>query len=354
MLDMSVCQSHSRRGIILSRVIRNIRLCHEHYQVTLRAQGLPPSRSGQFVQIQCRGQEEQVTAREIPWPGGAWPRAAQPELTDREPMLRRPLSLAARRELADGASEIDIIYRTIGAGTNWLAGCKSGDTLSVLGPLGNGFTLRPEKPFAALVGGGVGIPPMLYLAQEINTLGKAAVAFVGARSGSLLPMSLAESSGKTIEPAADGRPTPCLREFNAFCTDAAVATDDGSLGYRGLVSEAFILWLADHDFDPRDVVVYCCGPEPMERAIADLCLMRGIECQVSLERHMACGVGTCQSCVVKIRNDEPAACADANAAAASGQGGGPVGSQNTDAPPGWSFKLCCTDGPVFDASEVLW
>jgi dihydroorotate dehydrogenase electron transfer subunit len=111
-----------------------------------------------------------------------------------------------------------------------------------------------------------------------------------------------------------------------YCADTSIASDDGSIGFAGLVSEAFAAWLKDHQFGPEQITVYSCGPEPMERAIADLCAMRDIECQLALERHMACGMGTCQSCVVKITDDQA----------------------------GWQFKLCCTDGPVFDAKTILW
>lgn len=310
------------RGVYLAELVQNRPLCHQHLLATLRLKGLPPTRPGQFVQLQCRGLEPQVTAREIAWPPCGLPRANQAELTDREPMLRRPLSLAARRDGSDGTVELDLIYRTLGAGTGWLSKCSAGQPLSLLGPLGNGFTI-PDKPLAILIGGGVGIPPMLYLASALNAAGKTSIAFNGARSANLLPLTPTALAA----PRSDGQPWPCIEEFSAFCTDAAVTTEDGTMGLRGLVSDAFLHWLRQHPMDPNDVVVYCCGPEPMERAVADICLMRNVECQLALERHMACGVGTCQSCVVKIRVDQP---------------------------PGWEFKLCCRDGPVFDARDVLW
>ena len=318
----STHQCDKPRAIVAGRIIRNVNICHEHFRLTIRMDGFPPSAAGQFVQLQCRGLDDQQSAREIAWPAAGLPVATHPELTNREPMLRRPLSLADRRDLPDGSSEIDIIYRTIGAGTKWLSTAPVGQQLSVIGPLGNGFTIRPDKAFAAVVGGGVGVPPMLYMAKALNASGRAAAAFCGARTASMLPLTV------DGQPDPAGSPRPCVSEFSACCTDASIATDDGSAGFSGLVSEAFILWLREHDFDPRDVVVYCCGPEPMERAVADICLMRGIECQVALERHMACGMGTCQSCVVKVRTPDTAT--------------------------GWSFKLCCSDGPVFDAGNLLW
>ncbi|MFB3893689.1 MAG: dihydroorotate dehydrogenase electron transfer subunit [Phycisphaerae bacterium] len=312
-----------KRAVAVAEVVSNGQICHEHYVLTLRMDWFPPSRPGQFVQFQCRGLEEQTSGREVKWRAGQWPQATQAELANREPLLRRPLSIAGRRETTSGRVEMELIYRTLGAGTNWLAGVKSGAMLSVLGPLGNGFVIRQGKPMAVMVGGGVGIPPMLYLARALSEAGKVSVAFCGARSGNVLPLTLIEGR----DPAADGRPTPCVREFLSACADTVVATDDGTVGYRGLVSEAFKAWLRTRDFAPIDLTVYCCGPEPMERAVADICLMRDIECQLALERHMACGVGTCQSCVVKVRADNEA---------------------------GWAFRLCCADGPVFDAREVLW
>ena len=106
-----------------------------------------------------------------------------------------------------------------------------------------------------------------------------------------------------------------------------IATDDGSLGYPGLVSEAFGRWLTTLEIDPKQLTTYACGPEPMMQAVGEICTPRGIGCQLALERHMACGMGTCQSCVVKIR-------------------------EKSDR--GWSYKLCCADGPVFEAADVIW
>jgi hypothetical protein len=199
-----------KRGIYVGSVVRNVQLCDEHYLLCISLQDFPPSKPGQFVQLLCRGLDQQISAREIAWVDGSWPQASQAELTNREPMLRRPISLAGRRDLDGGSVEIDMIYRIIGAGTRWLSGISAGQKLSVLGPLGNGFTIRPEKPFAALIGGGVGIPPMLYLASALNSAGVSSAAFLGVRSSSLLPVTIIDQA----EPAADGRPTPCVREFN--------------------------------------------------------------------------------------------------------------------------------------------
>ncbi len=94
-----------------------------------------------------------------------------------------------------------------------------------------------------------------------------------------------------------------------------------------MVHEAFAQWLEREKPISDELVVYACGPEPMMKAVADICLANRIECQLALERHMACGMGVCQGCAIKVKTDEP---------------------------PGWMFKLVCKDGPVFDASELLW
>jgi dihydroorotate dehydrogenase electron transfer subunit len=311
------------RGTFLGEVLANEPLCGDHYRLVLALPRFAPSRPGQFVQLQCRDVCEQVGWRVVDWPPGHLPRFTQPELTDREPLLRRPFSIAARRDRGGGRAELDIIYRTVGTGTRWLAAVKTGAALSLLGPLGNWFTLRGEKPAAVLVGGGVGIPPLLYLAEALCAAGKKTVAFSGARTSTLLPLRVGASSG--VSPA--GEPTRCVVELAPYGIEAAVATEDGTLGFPGMVSEAFEQWLDRGRRNPDELVVYCCGPEPMMKAVADACAARGIECQVSMERHMACGMGTCQSCICKVRTEE--------------QGG-------------WTFKLCCTDGPVFDARRIIW
>lgn len=312
---------HQHRGAFAARVLRNDRLCDEHYRLRLAVAGLPPTRPGQFVQLQCRPVGEQVCAHEVDWPAGQAPRLTQAELTDREPMLRRPFSLAGRRDTPQGC-ELEIIYRTVGVGTHWLSGVKGGVEMNLLGPLGNGFAVRTGKPRAALIGGGVGIPPMMYLARAIQQSGISAVAFCGARSARLLPLTL---GGEPASPA--GHPTFCTEPFNDAGIPAVLASDDGSAGFGGMVTEAFRNWLNANVDNPADLVVYSCGPEPMMRAAAEICLARGIECQLALERKMACGMGTCQSCVVKVRDDNPQ---------------------------GWKYKLCCADGPVFDAASLLW
>jgi dihydroorotate dehydrogenase electron transfer subunit len=312
-----------RRGVFVAEVLANRPMGGDHFRMQLAADGFPLARPGQFIQLQCRPLDPQGDRIVADWPADRPPRLSQSELRDVEPFLRRPLSLAGCGPGADGRTELVLIYRVVGTGTRWLTGLAPGEQLSVLGPLGNGFATRDSAPAAALVGGGVGIPPLIFQAAALASAGKRTIAFCGARRAELLPL--------TPVPAAKvsrtAKPTPCLAEFASHGVPAVVATDDGSLGCHGLISEAFTVWLEKSSFVPGQITVYACGPEAMMRAVAELCIAMKIECQLAMERHMACGMGTCQSCVVKVHSDEPL---------------------------GWAFKLCCADGPVFDAREIVW
>ncbi len=318
MLEQSACKS---RGVYAAEVISNDPLCREHFRLVLRVNDFPPTRPGQFVQLRCTQEDAERVPRAVHWRDGRLPQISSDDILGPRPFLRRPFSLAGRRELPVGASELLIIYRTIGIGTHRLGRLGGGERLSVIGPLGNAFQVRDEKSRALVVGGGVGIPPMVYLAETLFAADKQTTAFVGARSGGLLPLTVTEM------PSTAGWPSACVAEFAQHRADAVVVTDDGSLGYPGRVSRAVEDWLGRYSDNPDDLVVYCCGPEAMMQAVAEACIARHVECQVAMERHMACGMGTCQSCIVKVRADNGRR---------------------------WEYKLCCTDGPVFDASEILW
>jgi len=310
------------RAIRTGEIRENRRLCDEHYLLRLAMEDFPPTRPGQFVQLQCRPLREQMVARQVDWPAGAPPRLTQPELTDREPFLRRPFSIAGRRDKGRRC-ELEIIYRTVGAGTGWLSKAAAGQPLSVIGPLGNAFAVPDGKGLAVLVGGGVGIPPMLYLAEALAAAGRRVVAFNGARAGRLLPLTLSTD----VAASPTGEPNGCVEEFAARGAAAAVCTDDGSVGFRGFAAEAFARWLARSSAAVGELAVYSCGPEAMMRQVGEACIRRGVFCQLALERYMGCGLGTCQSCVFKMRADNEQ---------------------------GWVYKLVCADGPVFDADQIVW
>jgi len=321
---MGACSGTTRRrGVFLAEVLGNERLCEEHYLLRVGLAGFPPSRPGQFVQVQCRQPVPHARPRAVEWPEGRPPRLTQEDLVAPEALLRRPFSLAGRRDRAGGRVQVEIIYRVVGSGTAWLERLAGGDSLSVLGPLGNGFDIHPGKPAAALVGGGVGIPPMIYLGEALAAAGKRVKAFCGVRSEHLLPLRLTGPA----EVSALGEPALCAAEFAAHGIETAIATDDGSLGWRGFVPAALEQWLGAQPRAAEELVVYACGPEAMMRWVGSLCVRRGVQCQLALERHMGCGMGTCQSCVFKMRADNEQ---------------------------GWAWRLVCADGPVFDARDIVW
>ena len=142
----------------------------------------------------------------------------------------------------------------------------------------------------------------------------------------LLTTALAVFAAPPSLPSAAGTATMCVEEFARVGTPAAVTTDDGSCGLRGRVTDAMKV-LFDSSM-ARATNVYACGPEPMLRAVAQLCAQQGVRCELAMERVMGCGMGTCQSCVVPVNDSTRAE--------------------------GWRYALCCSEGPVFDARQVRW
>ena len=300
----------SGRGTFDSVVLSNTTLCREHYRLTLAVPGFPATRPGQFVQVLCA--DDDSTAF----------------------MLRRPFSLAGRRDAGDGV-EIDLIARAVGVGTRYLQSLRAGDSVNVLGPLGNAFTPPPAGGIALLVGGGVGIPPMLYWADALAKAQAKAVAFCGAMTRDLLPLTVTNDAPTPTQDSF--APLYNIAEFARHGVPAVISTDDGSYGYKGFVTDTLRqyldAWITDNA-DRDRAVIYACGPEGMLKAVADVARRRGIACQVCVERAMACGLGTCQSCVIKRKKPDPAV--------------PPLAGQD------WCYRLACTDGPVFEAETLLW
>lgn len=296
-------QDRGSGSLVEAAVVSRESLCREHFRLTLALPVPDVARPGQFLYLGHPADHAEQQSR---------------------PFLRRAYSIADLRPQGPQC-EVDIIYRIHGPGTHWLATLRAGDRVSILGPLGNGFELVPSKPNAWLVAGGVGLPALLWLAQQLRAADKATVAFCGARHGDLMPLKISDPDRL---PRDATTAVPAAEEFARSDTPVVLATDDGSVGFHGTVCQALDVYRRAWGGDDKDVVLYCCGPEAMMAAAANWSSAYGIECYVCMERAMACGVGTCQSCVVRVRD-----AADAE---------------------GWRYALCCAEGPVFDAREVLW
>src|SRR4051812_47618888 len=316
----------SKRNLFVATVSDNVPLCREHFRLVLRLDQFPRTEPGQFVQLECRdGDRDYEPDREIDWQPGARLGAEADELTAPLALLRRPFSLAGRRDTG-ACVELDIIHRVVGIGTDWLSKLSHGDRVHLIGPLGNRFDLPREDQTALLVGGGVGIPPMLYLAQKLA--GRRAVAFCGALSRDLLPLTVLDREAASGEGAAPGL---IIEEFARHGVSSVITTDDGSFGFRGFVTQALERSL---DANHTPAVIYTCGPEPMMKRVAEIAASRSIECQIAVERAMACGMGTCQSCCIRVRK------ADASKPPLVGRG--------------WGHRLGGTGGRGFVGGGFFW
>ena len=181
-----------------------------------------------------------------------------------DPLLNRPLGIAAVDE-SEGI--LTMVYRVIGRGTSLLTEKKPGEMLNVVGPLGNGFTMTAKRPL--LIGGGMGLAPLLYVAQKFCPT--------------------------PVEVIAGGRTKDEMFWADLFakvCEHVHVTTDDGTLGAQGTCVSLLSPLSKDKQFD----AILACGPEPMLRAVAECAAALNIPCQVSLEKHMACGFGACLTC----------------------------------------------------------
>lgn len=206
--------------------------------------------------------------------------------------LRRPISIC---EIDRGAGTLRLVFEVRGEGTERLAEFEEGEQVDLLAPLGNGFSVDP-KDRAAVVGGGIGVPPMLELAKQF-----------GGRAGAVL--GFRDASAVILEDA-----------FEACCAETLLYTDNGSKGKKGFVTDGLRELLSRGRTD----VVYACGPEVMLKNVIRLADEAGIRCQVSMEQRMACGVGACYVCACRMVMD--------------GQE---------------YFGHVCKDGPVFDSKQIV-
>ena len=204
-------------------------------------------------------------------------------------LLPRPISICG---IDAEAGTLRVVYRIAGEGTRLFSQMKAGDSLEVMGPLGNGFTMKDKK--AIIVGGGIGIPPMLELTKQLDC-------------------------EKTV--VLGYRDELFLKEEFEACANVAVATEDGSAGTKGTVIDAIKAAQVSGE------IIYACGPMPMLKALAEYADAHGMEAQISLEERMACGIGACLGCICKTKEKD----------------------HHTNV----NNTRICKDGPVFDAKEVV-
>jgi dihydroorotate dehydrogenase electron transfer subunit len=211
-----------------------------------------------------------------------------------DPLLRRPFSFFRIHK-----KEFEILYEVVGKGTQIMSDIKKGEEIDLFGPLGNGFVIKKGLKKAVLAAGGIGVAPLFALGERLK--GKADITvYMGAKSASSLVH---------------------IKEFKTL-GNVIIATEDGSRGFRGMVTE-----LIERDLKSTDhsLHLFSCGPHLMLKKISEFAQKKGLPCQVSLESHIGCGFGACLGCVVKVR----------------------TGRDKFD------YRKVCTDGPVFESSMVV-
>ena len=209
-------------------------------------------------------------------------------------LLRRPISICF---VDQQTKTFDIVFMLKGKGTNLLCRKETGSMIDFIGPLGTPFDLSESYKKIAVIGGGIGIFPLLFLLQKSKARQKSA--FIGFKKSDFLVLQ---------------------KEFED-CTDRLkISTDDGSFGYKGLVTDLLLEDLQENKYD----IIYSCGPAPMLKKIKKIAKEKDIKCQMSLEQRMGCGIGACLVCVCKIKTGDD-----------------------------WEYKRVCTDGPVFWSDEII-
>jgi len=235
--------------------------------------------------------------------------------------MRRPLSI---QRVDARAGWVEILYKIVGPGLEALSKRPVGATISVLGPIGNGFKPSPSRPRTLLVGGGVGIPPMVFLAESLRERTDAAWKPL-VLMGSEIPFPFQSRPSTLLLPGIPDGVIACMPLLDGWGVPSRLATLAGFAGcFDGYVTDLAAAWLSSLDAQAlAEVELFACGPTPMLQATARVARRFGVPCQVSLEEFMACAVGGCAGCTVPVVTDA-----------------------------GLAMKRVCVDGPVFDANAV--
>jgi len=256
-------------------ILENIKIGQNYFKMTISApQVAKQSRAGQFVHLRCSNPPVSPFTK-----GGM-----------RGIILRRPFSIHRV-----SGNKIEILYRVIGRGSLEISRKKPKEFVDIIGPLGNGFKIAGNLKIAILVAGGMGVAPLVMLAEEMKSV-------------------------KVLIGAKTKKELLCEKEFKNLGCEVKVSTEDGSKGFKGLVTELLKQLLITHDSPPA-TALYACGPKEMLKEIAVIAKKHKIPAQVSLEENMACGIGACYGCPVMTKK---------------------------------GYKLICKDGPVFNANDIMW
>lgn len=288
---------NSHRGTVFveeARILANEP--HEGAQFVLRLEAprvAAAARAGSFVHVQCEPSRR----------------------------MRRPISIM-RADTQSGM--IELLYKVVGEGTRLLSSRQPEERLSLLGPIGTPFRPHPERPRALLIGGGVGMPPMVFLADALRR--DAADYRPFAIFGSEVPFPFKPRPSQIIVPGIPAGVTAAMPLLEDWGCASRLTSLQGFAGcHQGYVTDIARTWLnALNDTERGEVEVFACGPHPMLEAVAILAREYDLPCQVSLEEFMACGIGGCAGCVVEVQTES-----------------------------GPAMKRVCVDGPVFDAQSVF-
>ncbi len=305
------------KGMFDAAVLANKHIRGRFYRLGLEFSGdgaaaFAKARPGQFAEIDLSS---------VPLPPVKGIAEDLRDASERKILLRRPFSFCDVSSRKD-KTRVEILYCALGPATLRMTALSPGKSISVIGPLGNGFQTLAGKKTALLVGGGMGVGPLIHLAKILASdyPKMEIIAFAGAKSKTELPF---ENPTDEISRQLGF----ALHEFARVTVESELATDDGSAGFEGFVTDCFLKWLGQHSVLAKDTIIYSCGPEVMLARMAKIAEEKKIDCQVSMERMMACGIGVCQSCAVKCKVN------------GSGEA---------------IYKLCCKDGPVFDSKEIIY
>lgn len=267
--------------ITVGEVLSHKKYADHYHSLTIVAANVGASvKPGQFVNIQC-GQ-------------------------DRSFILRRPFSVYRVHKRGGWASTVEVVFDIRGPGTSYLSKLRQHASVSLIGPLGRGFSLPKRRAHCLLVGGGIGAAPLFFLADELRNEGHRVDVVLGARSTRYL-----------LNPI----------EVRRLASVSRVTTEDGSSGDRGRVTDV----LTDMIERCRSDVVYSCGPHPMLAAVSRTCVESKIPVQVAVEELMACGYGVCMTCVLPVRRRGP-----------------------KRAKTEIVYARSCVEGPVFNGASVVW